>query len=184
MYTTGRAVPRPSCGGTGRTMHKDSAPTGSCRRRCRPRQMCSSGWSMPEKRHVCAQLYPLRGEGCGELCFITCWTSHERQFDGCHCFGCRSAFLTGAPDSCRKTTGTGARIDVWPFLATCYVHSQQLRKRSRSTSTHSLVHRKFRRVTSPNSLNSEQQSTRSPLPGAGRSDLPVSHNVCPYRKRR
>ena len=80
--------------------------------------MCSSGWSVAQRKYVCIDMYSLRKDGCGEKCFITCWRSHgacrgrsARQVD---CFGSRSASLTSAKLQSRpeKNNRTGARFDV------------------------------------------------------------------------
>ena len=77
------------------------------------------------KKHVCTRLYHLSEEGCGEPCFMTCWTSHgdgrgqsERQFDGCDCFGSHAALLTSAGPQMRKLPELVLDSTRWPHLAT------------------------------------------------------------------
>ena len=118
----------------------------------------------------CQQQADFVPKGCRDQCSISPWTSHgacrdrsERQFDGCDCFGSRSAFLTSAglkipPD---KTSRTGARINVLAppgdWLATL---AEVI-----ATSTRSLVKRAFRwqRHRVP-SNRSSVGITRSPRP--------------------
>ena len=162
--------------------------------------MCSCGWATPEKRSVCTRLYPMTEEGCGEPCFVTRWTSHgacrgqsERQFDGCGCFGSRSAFLTSAGVQIppEQTTETGAGINVlappgdWlaPLVAA---------EEARSTSTRSLVQRMFRRRRRrvPSNQSSKEHDRTAPGSrdgelGGGELLLSIdctSDNVCPCRQ--
>ena len=162
--------------------------------------MCSCGWGTPKKRSVCTRLYPMREEGCGEPCFVTCWTSHgacrgqsERQFDGCDCFGSRSALLTsaGVQTPPEQTTGTGAGIHVLAppgdWLAPLAAAEE-----ARSTSTSSLVQRMFRRrrrrVPSSRSSKAHDRTTPGSRDGElGGGGLPLSinctcDNVCPCRR--
>ena len=78
-----------------------------------------------------------------------CRGKSERQYDGCDCFGSHTAFLrnAGLPYSSSKNHWNWCRIRrvCWPCLATGWSRSEQLKKRSRSTSTRSLVKRMIRK---------------------------------------
>ena len=128
-----------------------------------------------------------------------CRGQSERQYDGCDCFGSHTAFLrnAGLSYSSSKNHWNWCRIRrvCWTCLATGWRRSQQLKKRSRSTSTRSLVQRMLRgrRHRVPSNRSSEAQDRTTPGSRDGQRKrvtclytllrLNGSHSRFPIKKR-